>query len=146
MSNVWPTATSMPTPSCFQVRPQDGHVDHRVVPQRPPGRGGGLPAGRQALRRGGVRWPVVPEHRGVLRRTEQRVDGGKQSERILLISDLSGKSQRMLHFGENSRPSRAAVTRGPQEGRRAGLCEGCFSFPPSYLHEIEWNSLFLKAA
>lgn len=71
-------SNGLPTPLCFQVRPKDGHVDHRVVPQCPPGRGGCLPAGRQALRRGRIRWPDVPEHRGVLRRTEQRVDRGKR--------------------------------------------------------------------
>lgn len=49
-----------------------------------------------------------------------------ESERILVISDLSGKSQCTFHFGENSCPSRAAVTRCPQERRLSGLFYGCF--------------------
>lgn len=65
----------------LQVWSKDGHVDHRVIPQRLPGRGGCLPAGRPALRRGRIRWPIVPEHRGVLWRPEQRVDGGKQAQK-----------------------------------------------------------------
>lgn len=44
-----------------------------------------------------------------------------ESERILLILDLSGKSQRTFHFGENSCLSQAAVTRCPQERGLSGL-------------------------
>lgn len=62
----------------LQVWPKDGHVDHSVAPQRSSGRGGCLPAGRQALCCGWIWWPVISEHCGVLWCTEQRVDGGKE--------------------------------------------------------------------
>lgn len=65
-----------------QVWPKDGHVDHRVVPQRSPGCGGCLPAGWQAVRRGWIRRPVISEHRRVLRCTEQWVDWGNRPRHI----------------------------------------------------------------
>lgn len=58
----------------------------------------------------------------------------KESERILLISDLSGKSQCTFHFGENSCLSWAAVTRCPQECRLSGL----FFFSPVL---SAWNKM-----
>lgn len=61
----------------WQVWSKDGHVDHRVLSQHSPGRGGGLPAGRQAVRSGRIWWPVVSEHCGFVRCTKQRVDRGK---------------------------------------------------------------------
>lgn len=50
------------------------------------------------------------------------------SKRILLISDLSGKSQRTFHFGESSCLSRAAVTPCPQEPRPSAVSRAVFLF------------------
>ena len=59
-----------------EVRPQDGRVDHGGVAECAPRRGGGGAAGGAAVRRGRVRRTVLPRHRGVLRRPEQRVGRG----------------------------------------------------------------------
>lgn len=78
----------------LQVWPKDGHVDHRVLPQCSPGRGGCLPAGWQALCCGWIWWPVISEHCRVLRCTEQWVDWGNHINQNWFIT----ATQHSLHI------------------------------------------------